>query len=132
MSCQIPVTLLLAEDEASITACLLAQMQRAPFAGALVLTTAASLPSIPAAVISVPMMHWLALPGCLCCMPATDPRLILLRTLGTGVGVPCRPVDFIVIAVPASLSATVQRAMTSIAPLSDRLAYLRILEVSVT
>lgn len=132
MNCQIPVTLLLAEDEASIAACLVTQMQRAPFAGALVFTTAASLPPVPAAVISVPTLHWLALPGCLCCMSPTDPRLILLRALDTGVGEPRRPVDCIVIAVPACLSATVQRAMTSIAPLTDRLASLRIIEGSVT
>lgn len=132
MGCQIPVTLLLAEDEASITACLLAQMQRAPVAGALLFTTATSLPPVPAAaVFSVPTLHWLALPICLCCTSPTDPRLILLRALDTGVGVPWRPVDCIVFAVPAHLSAIVQRVMTTIVPLTDRLASLRIIEGSV-
>ena len=132
MRCQIPVTLLLADDEVRITACLLAQMPRAPFAGALVFTTAASLPPIPAAVISVPMLHWLALPGCLCCMSPTDPRLILLRALDTGVGEPRRPVDCIIFAVPASIGATVQRALISITPATDRLASLRIVKGLVT
>lgn len=58
MSCQIPVTLLLAKDEASIMAYLAAFMRRAPFAGALILTTAASLPPIPSAtVIFVPLLQ---------------------------------------------------------------------------
>lgn len=127
MTCQIPVILLLAEDEASITACLVAQMQRASFVGWLVLSTAASLPPIPSAtVISVPLLQWVALPSCLCCMSPTDPRLILLRALDTGVGEPRRQVDCIVFAVPASIGATAQRALNSIAPLTDRLASLRI------
>ena len=127
MSCQIPVTLLLAEDVASITACLLAQMQRAPFFGALVFTTAAFLCPIPSAtVISVPLLQWLAMPSCLCCMSPTDTRLILLRALDTGVGEPRRPVDCIIFSVPASIGATAQRALNSIAPLTDRLASLRI------
>lgn len=131
MSCQIPVTLLLAKDEASIMAYLAAFMRRAPFAGALILTTAASLPPIPSAtVIFVPLLQWLALPSCLCCMARTDPRLILLRALDTGVGEPRHPVDCIVFAVPASMGATVQRALNTIAPLTDRLASLRIAQGS--
>jgi hypothetical protein len=127
MSCQIPVILLLAEDEASITACLLAQMQRAPFFGALLFTTATSLTPVPAAAVySVPTLHWLSLPTCLCCMSPTDPRLILLRALDTGVGEPRRPVDCIIFSIPASIGATAQRALNSIAPLTDRLASLRI------
>jgi hypothetical protein len=95
--------------------------------GALVLTTAAPLAQIPAAaVFCVPMMQWLALPSCLCGISPTDPRLILLRTLETGVGEPSRPVDCIVFAVTASVGATVQRALNLIAPLMDRLAPLRI------
>ncbi len=127
MSCQIPVILLLAEDEASITACLLAQMQRAPFVGAMLFTTATSLPTVPAAaVISAPTLHWLALPTCLCCMSPTDPRLILLRALDKGVGEPLRPVDCIIFAVPAHLYATVQRALSSIMPVTDRLESMQI------
>jgi hypothetical protein len=133
MSGQIPVTLLLTEDETFIAAGLVAQMQHAPFAGALVFTTAASLPLGPAAaVISVPMLHWLALPVCLCCMSPTDPRLMLLHSLDAGVGEPRRPVDCIIFAVPASIGATVQRALNSMAPITDRLASLRIIEGSVT
>ena len=46
------------------------------------LATAASLPPVPAAaVISVPSLHWLALPGCLHGMTPTDPRLIVLLAL---------------------------------------------------
>jgi hypothetical protein len=126
MGGQIPVTLLLAENEASITSYLMAQMQRAPFFGALVFTTAASVPPVPAAaVFSVPTLHWLALPSCLCCMSPTDPRLILLRALDTGVGEPRRPVDCIIFSVPASIGANAQRTLNSIAPLTDRLASLR-------
>ena len=58
--------------------------------------------------------------------PPTASRLIVLRASDTGVGVPCRPVDCSIFAVSASLSATVQRTMTSIAPVADRLASLRI------
>ena len=66
-------------------------------------------------------MQWLTLHGCLCCMAATDPRLILLRALDKGAGAPPQPVDHVVIAVPAGLMKPVLRALDILAPLASRL-----------
>ena len=58
------------------------QVQRAPFAGDAVACHGGITAPFPAAAdISVPSLHWLALPGCLHGMTPTDPRLIVLLAL---------------------------------------------------
>jgi len=77
----------------------------------------------PCATINhVPAAHWLTLPGCLCCMAPTDPRLILLRALDKGAGAPPQPVDHVVIAVPAGLLTPVMRALDTLVLVTIRLS----------
>jgi|GEM_PF-5790478 hypothetical protein len=122
MSGPVPVTILLVQDISEIPARLdqwVADMQ--PTAALVFSDCAQTRPDRSVTLHHVPTVQWLTLPCCLCCMAATDPRLILLRALDNGAGAPQKPVDQVVIAVPAGILTPVLRAFDTVSPLASRL-----------
>ena len=123
MTHAVPVSILLVKDLHAFATHLDCWMADTRPAAALVFSAVVPATQNPHATFyHVPAEQWLTLSGCLCCMSATDPRLILLHALDKGVSTPPQSVDHIVIIVPPGHLTPVLRVLDSLTPVTDHIA----------